>query len=188
MPPSPGSPSLDISSLIDRHWQRIYKLCLFYLRDKGDAEDAAQAAFEKVLKKSGQFQGQADPYTWIYRIAVNTAINMLRRRRIVRFLSLSAAGGREPQAEDDPAAALEAGDEMRLKRQQLAAGIENLSAREKTAFFLFYYERRPQKEIAQIMKSSLPAVEALVHKAIKKIRKGWQGPPGPDVKGAEHEP
>jgi RNA polymerase sigma-70 factor (ECF subfamily) len=162
--------ALDTNDLVERHWRRIYKLCLFYLGDPRDAEDAAQQVFEKILKKHSQFQGQSAPYTWIYRIAVNTALNMLRRRKIVRWLALEKAGEPRAAAASDPALDMERRQEEMEKRKRLQAGVARMSAREKKAFYFFYYEQLSHKDIAAIMGTSVPAIESLVHKAVKKIR------------------
>jgi RNA polymerase sigma factor (sigma-70 family) len=165
-----SSSTLDLNDLVEKHWRQVYKLCLFYLRDAQDAEDATQTVFEKVLKKSSQFRGQSDPFTWIYRIAVFTALNLLRRRKIVSWLSLDAAGNKMTATEADPAREMEAREDDREKQRKLLAGIARMSAREKKVFYFFYYERLPQKAIAEILQTSVPAVESLVHKAVKKIR------------------
>lgn len=168
-PTSPNS-APDTNELVEKHWRRVYKLCLFYLRDAQDAEDATQHVFEIILKKQFQFQGQSNPYTWIYRIAVNTVLDLLRRRKIVRWLTLEQV--REPRADItmDPAADMEQCQEEQDKLNRLQAGIARMSAREKKAFYFYYYEQLPQKEIAAVMGVSVPAVESLVHKAVKKIR------------------
>ncbi|MBU4307029.1 MAG: sigma-70 family RNA polymerase sigma factor [Candidatus Aminicenantes bacterium] len=170
MQPTSPSTAPGPNDIVEKHWRRIYKLCLFYLHDLQDAEDAAQQVFEKILIKHSQFQGQSDPYTWIYRIAVNTALNMLRRRKIVRWLELEKAGEQKTAAAADPALGMESRQEEMEKRKRLQAGIARLSAREKKAFYLFYYEQLQQKDIAAIMRTSVPAVESLVHKAVRKIR------------------
>lgn len=170
MEPTSSASTPDMNDLVEKNWRRVYKLCLFYLGDPQDAEDAAQLVFEKILKKHSQFQGQSDPFTWIYRIAVNTALNMLRRRKIVRWLALEKAGDLRTAAATDPALGMERREEELEKRDRLQAGIARMSAREKKAFYFFYYEQLPQKAIAAIMGTSVPAVESLVHKAVKKIR------------------
>lgn len=170
MEPSKAAAGDDVKDLVEKHWRRVYKLCLFYLRDPQDAEDATQQAFENILKKYSQFQGRSASFTWIYRVAVNAALDKLRRRRIVRWLGLDQAG--DPQAPEgsDPAVGMERSQEEQEKLRRLQAGIDRMSAREKKAFYLFHYEQLPQKEIAAILRVSVTAVESLVHKAVKKIR------------------
>jgi RNA polymerase sigma-70 factor (ECF subfamily) len=170
MEPTSSTSMLELNDLVEKYWRQIYKLCLFYLRDAQDAEDATQNVFEIILKKQSQFQGQSNPYTWIYRIAVNTVLDLLRRRKVIRWLTLEQV--REPRADitTDPAADMERSQEEQEKLNRLQAGIARMSAREKKAFYFFYYEQLPQKEIAAVMGVSVPAVESLVHKAVNKIR------------------
>jgi RNA polymerase sigma-70 factor (ECF subfamily) len=170
MEPTSASSLPDMNGLVEKYWRQIYKLCLFYLLDAQDAEDATQYVFEIILKKQSQFQGQSNPYTWIYRIAVNTVLDLLRRRKVIRWLTLEQV--REPRADSttDPAADMERSQEEQEKLNRLQAGIARMSAREKKAFYFFYYEQLPQKEIAAVMGVSVPAIESLVHKAVNKIR------------------
>lgn len=170
MEPSKAAAGIDVKDLVEKHWRQVYKLCLFYLRDPQDAEEATQQAFENILKKYSQFQGRSESFTWIYRIAVNAALDKLRRRRIVRWLGLDQAGDPRAPGAADPAVEMERHEEEREKLDRLQAGIACMSAREKKAFYLFHYEQLPQKEIAAIMGTSVPGVESLVHKAVNKIR------------------
>lgn len=165
---------MDINNLVDEYYGKVYKLCLFYLKSKEEAEDLVQEVFFKVLKKKSSFKGESDIYTWIYRIAVNTILNYIKRKKIVRFLSFEDASGKGDfkaiEYADDPAVKLETEEQKRIEISKLEKGIGLLSDREKTAFYLFHYDLLKQKEIAEIMKTSVSAVEALVHKATKKIR------------------
>jgi RNA polymerase sigma-70 factor (ECF subfamily) len=71
----------------------------------------------------------------------------------------------------DPAEKLEEDESKKNKIEILNKCIALLSSREKTAFYLFYYDSLKQKEIAEIMKTSISAVESLIHKAKNKIKK-----------------
>lgn len=153
--------------LVDAYYDKIFKLCLFYLRDEQDAEEILQEIFIKVLKKKHTFKGESGMYTWVYRLAVNTILNYIRRKKIVRFLSLESE--REASS-PGPARLAEAEQEQQRRLDILEECIETLSNREKTAFYLYHYDRLKQKEIAEVMKTSLPAVEALIHKAMKKLK------------------
>jgi RNA polymerase sigma-70 factor (ECF subfamily) len=171
MDTSKAAAGADVIDLVETHWRRIHKLCLFYLRDPQDAEEATQQAFENILRKYSQFQGRSASFTWIYRVAVNAALDRLRRRRIVRWFGLDQAGEPRAPGTADPAVEMERQEEEREKLDRLQAGIARMSVREKKAFYLFHYEQLPQREIAAIMSVSVPAVESLVHKAVNKIRK-----------------
>ncbi len=166
---------ISIEKIVDSYYQKIYKLSLFYLKDKQESEEITQEIFLKVIKKLSTFKGQANIYTWIYRIASNTLINYQKRKKLVRFLSLDNISIKDEYLNNlsklDPAIHLEINECKNIQIEQLEKAINLLSNREKKAFYLFYYDNLKQKKIAQIMKTSKSAVESLIHKAKKKIKK-----------------
>lgn len=162
---------MNIDEIIDDYYLKIYKLCLFYVdNNEQEAEELTQDVFVKVLKKQSTFKGEAGIYTWIYRIAVNTLVNYINRKKIVAFISFETT----PEVKEesaDPAEQLEQDQDRKQKIEKLQHCIARLSNREKTAFFLFHYQQLKQKEIAGIMKTSVSAVESLIHKAKNKLKK-----------------
>jgi RNA polymerase sigma-70 factor (ECF subfamily) len=170
---------MDIDQIIDEYYRKVYKLCLFYLENKEEAEDIVQEIFLKVLKKKSTFKEQSGVYTWIYRIAVNTILNHIKRKKIVQFISFenfkNAKDSELASEAPNQAVKLEQEELKNIEIKKLEKSIDRLSAREKTAFYLFYYENLKQKKIAKIMHTSVSAVESLVHKSMKKIRKEMIG-------------
>lgn len=166
---------ISIEKIVDDYYQKIYKLSLFYLKDKQESEEITQEIFLKVIKKLSTFKGQATIYTWIYRIASNTLLNYLKRKKLVRFLSLDNISIKDAYLNNlsklDPAIHLEINESKNIQIEQLEKAINLLSNREKKAFYLFYYDNLKHKEIAQIMKTSKSSVESLIHKAKKKLKK-----------------
>ncbi len=166
---------ISIEKIVDDYYQKIYKLSLFYLKDKQESEEITQEIFLKVIKKLSTFKGQSNIYTWIYRIASNTLINYLKRKKLVRFLSLDNISIKDEYKNNiskmDPAIYLEINETKNTQIEQLGKAINLFSNREKKAFYLFYYDNLKQKEIARIMKTSKSAVESLIHKAKKKLKK-----------------
>src|SRR3954465_4781149 len=79
--------------LVQRHHRRVYAATLHILGNHSDADDATQEAFVRAYRKLASFDGRADFFTWLYRIAVNTALNALRSGR--RTAALSQRGGDE---------------------------------------------------------------------------------------------
>src|SRR5690554_4926860 len=79
------------AELVERHHRRLLRVCERLLGNPEDARDAVQEVFLKVLRKAGGFRPRALVSTWLYRIAVNHCLNQLRRRRLIRLISLSPA-------------------------------------------------------------------------------------------------
>lgn len=161
--------------VLKEYYKKIKKLCLFWLKDKEEAEDISQDIFVKVLEKMDDFRDQSGIYTWIYRISVNTLNNYVRRKKIVEFLSFDS-DKRVPMetfgtATDDPAFNVELEMEKTEQLKQLEAALGKLSSREKSAFYFYHYEGLKQKDVAEIMGTSVSAVESMIFKGMKKIKK-----------------
>jgi RNA polymerase sigma-70 factor (ECF subfamily) len=94
-------------ALMTRHERRIYGLCFRMLGNREDAEDATQEAFIGALRRAGSFRGEAAFSTWLYRIAVNAATDLARRRGRSRTIPLETdEGHRDVAATGDPSAGL----------------------------------------------------------------------------------
>ncbi len=163
------------NEIIGQYYQKIFKLCIYNLKNTEESEDLTQEIFFKIFNKLDTFQEQAKLYTWIYRIAINTIINHVKRKKIIRFLTFESNGCSEFEISsdglDDPAERSEQKEERRLKLLAIQQAKQVLSDKERIAFFLFCYEGHKQKRIAEMMNCSVSAVESLIFKAKKKIKK-----------------
>ncbi len=88
------------SSLMSQYAGRIYGLCFSLLNNRQDAEDCTQDAFIKAFRSIRQYQFKSSFYTWLYRIAVNTCLDLLRHQQHPPVLSLDEA--REGEDHDLP--------------------------------------------------------------------------------------
>lgn len=160
--------------LYQRYHVRIYQVVLHYMQHPGDAEEVTQDVFVELHDHLGQFRGEAQLGTWLYRIAVNKSLDALRYRgRQKRSGLLVSLFGRE---EDDrpleipdfvhPGVLAERQEDSRL----LYAAINRLPEAQQTAFLLAYVEELPQREVAEIMNLSLKAVESLLQRAKARLR------------------
>lgn len=79
---------MEFEKVYRTYWQRVYRLCLAYLNDSEPAKDLAQETFIIVWEKLGEFRGESDIGTWIYRIATNNCLKYVKREKNRRKLSL----------------------------------------------------------------------------------------------------
>ena len=78
---------LELKEVIDKSYNKILKMSLFYLKDREEAVDLTQDICIKICKKLNSFQNRSDINTWIYRVAKNTIFNYIRRKKLVNFIS-----------------------------------------------------------------------------------------------------
>ena len=84
--------------LVERHEPRLFALCRSLLGDAALAEEATQEVFLRLFRRGGSYRRGGRLYRLLYRMATNWCLNQLRRRRIVRFLSLGDGGANEVDA------------------------------------------------------------------------------------------
>lgn len=94
--------SAELANLLSEHHGRVYNVIFRMVSNRDDADELTQDVMLKVVKNADQFRGEAQPTTWITRIAINAAISHLRKRRTRRAVSLESNG----QATDDEAGSL----------------------------------------------------------------------------------
>lgn len=178
--------------LVERHQDRLMRLCQGFLGDPEEARDAVQEVFLKAYRKAGTFRPRGRVYTWLYRIAVNHCLNRLRRRKVVRFLSLTGARdeGAEEKPDFDPADPGPGPEERLDARQRWARTREALDALpegQRAALVLAKLEGLSQREVAEVLEISEGAVEGRLFRAMRKLESALattQGD-GPQENGAE---
>ena len=62
-------------NLYKNYHQKIYRICYSFINDKSDVDDLVQEVYFRIWSNLGKFRGESNIYTWVYRIAINTAIN-----------------------------------------------------------------------------------------------------------------
>lgn len=162
------------SVLVDRYQDRIYSAVMNYVSDPDDAVDIAQEAFVKAYSKLGSFDSASALYTWLYRIAVNTAIDHLRKRKSRRVESLDdekyTEVGFEPMSGDpsvDPEKMLVRSEQQRALRRAIAS----LSDKLRSVAVLHDVEGLSQEEVAEILKVPIGTVKSRVSRARAELRR-----------------
>jgi RNA polymerase sigma-70 factor, ECF subfamily len=158
------------AALFQMHKKRVYSVCLLMTKDVAEAEDLTQEAFLQVFRSVGSFRGDSAFSTWLYRIAVNTVLMKLRRRKAPPALSLD-----EPVSPDSPNLRHDIGkadpdlcgviDRMELRRAmlELPQGCRKI-------FKLHAVEGYQHHEIAKLLDCSIGNSKSQLHKAKMKMR------------------
>ena len=153
------------ATLYQLHNKRVYSVCLRMTRDVAEAEDLAQEAFMQVFRNLNSFRGDSAFSTWLYRIAVNTVLMKLRRRKSPPLLSLD-----EPVSSDSPSLKRELGKQDpslcgAIDRIALRRAIEELPRGSRQIFELHEVEGYQHHEIAELLQCSIGNSKSQLHKA-----------------------
>lgn len=151
--------------LVERHQQRIHRLCFHYLGNEEDALEACQDTFVRAHRALPRFTPRARLSTWLHRIALNLCHDRLRRRRPTLPLDGidPACGGHAPDE-----AAIRAADLARL-----ASSLATLPPRFQQVIVLSCLEGLSHRECAEILKCSERAVEGRLYRARLHLAKAW---------------
>lgn len=152
--------------------KRLYNLAWQWTNNKEDALDICQNAFIKLYKILGKWKPESSLYTWLYRVVINMAIDLGRKKIRQRQVPLSSARDRADRElpdtkTSDPFSAL---DNQEL-RENIQTAIASLPVRQQKAFVLKHLHGLAIKEIAEIMRCSEGAVKAHTFQATRKLRK-----------------
>lgn len=169
-------------ALVERHQERLIRLCHRLLHDRDEARDAAQEVFLKAFRNAAGFQPRGRVYTWLYRIAVNHCLNRLRRRQVVRFFSfgaVAAAGEGEAEAPAfdpaDPAAGPERRLEARRRFRRTQELIDALPPGQRAVLVLAKFEGLSYRRIAEVLGITESAVESRLFRAMRRIERAQEG-------------
>lgn len=152
---------------------RIFNTCISIVQNTEDAEDLTQEVFTEVFHSISGFKNESKLSTWIYRIAVTKSLDFLRRKnRKKRFGFLQSLFNSSDELRVEVADFYHPGVSLENKERSaiLFRAIENLPERQKTAFVLSKVEELSYSEIAEIMKISVSAVDALLSRARQNLR------------------
>ncbi|HEX7342685.1 MAG TPA: sigma-70 family RNA polymerase sigma factor [bacterium] len=155
------------NDLVRRYQQQIYGVARRLLGNHEETQDVSQDIFIKAYSSLNAFRAESNFSTWLYRIAVNLSLNVLRKRKLRQIMSLEAVGL--------SIRSKSLGADEQVEKQELLSllnqAIDKLPRRQKLVFALRYDQNLPHEEIAKILDRDVGTIKANYHHAIRKLQK-----------------
>jgi len=160
-------------ALVARHGESMFRVAYRITENEADAEEIVQETFLRGYRSLAEFDSRADFRTWIYRIAVNSALQVLNKRK-----SEAAVPIAEEFDDERPALQLAdrgAGPERLLLDREIElrrlAAMEKMTPDERLAFVLRHMEGRSTEEIAAALEVTPNNAKQAVFRAVQKLRR-----------------
>ena len=172
-------------ALVERHGRPLFRLAFRMTGNQHDAEDVVQESFLRAWRQLGKFDERASFGTWLYRIATNCSLDVMRsrKRRAKQEAGPEAAGSEM----EDPILSLPSGDPTPERvamsgevRERVAEAMDELSASERTAFVLRHFEGMRIEDVSRVLGCQPGAAKHSVFRAVQKLRRALE----PLVSGA----
>lgn len=161
---NPGTREKGYRFLIEMYQRRVYGIIRKMVIIHEDADDITQQTFIKAFKNIEKFQANSTLFTWLYRIAVNESLNFLEKKK--RRFFTNVEDHTEALKNHVDTSPLIDGDEINKRLQK---AILTLPEKQRLVFNLRYYEEIPYEDMSQITETSVGALKASYHHAVKKI-------------------
>jgi RNA polymerase sigma-70 factor (ECF subfamily) len=158
--------------LVARHSQSVFRVAFRITENEADAEEIVQEAFLRGYRKLESFDARANFRTWIYRIAVNCALDVLNKRKNQVAVPIAEEYDGE-QGTVQPADGAAGPDRLLLSQEIEArrqAAMEKLTPTERLAFVLRHMEDRSTEEIATALGIAPNSAKQAVFRAVQKLR------------------
>lgn len=154
------------NEIVLRYRERIYWVARRMTGNHDDADDVVQEAFVKAYEHLGSFRAEASLYTWLYRIAMNVSLNLIRKRNIREFLRI-----------DDFIEMLDSGESatdapLIQKEYQtlLEQAVATLPPKQKMVFIMKFYDEISFEEMSKMLKKSVGGLKANYFHAMQKVQ------------------
>lgn len=160
----PATRDAAFRKLVVQYQERLYWHIRRIVLVHDDADDVLQNTFIKVFKHIGQFKGDSQLYSWMYRIATNEALSFLRKNAKIQAVDSEAM-------QDYMVSRLEAdpyfdGDSA---QRALQRALAQLPEKQRLVFNLKYFEEMKYEQMSEVLETSVGALKASYHHAVKKI-------------------
>lgn len=161
---NPETQSYGFNLLVREYQRRVYSLVRKMVIDHDDANDVVQEVFIKIHKNINNFRQDSQLFTWIYRIATNECLSHLAKKKRRFFLPIEDVSGQLSVALDNNPTLN--GDAIQMKLQK---ALLKLPDKQRLVFNMKYFEDLSYEDMANITATSVGALKASYHHAVKKI-------------------
>jgi len=149
---------------MSQYKERLYWHIRKIVISHDDTDDVLQNTFVKVYRNIDKFKAESKLYSWMYRIATNEAITFINKRAKINNVTINDM--QYKMAESLEADVYFDGNEIQLKLQK---AIAKLPQKQRLVFNMKYFDDLKYKEISEILETSVGALKASYHHAVKKI-------------------
>jgi RNA polymerase sigma-70 factor, ECF subfamily len=158
-------------SLVERHSRNVFRLAFRMTGNENDAEDIVQETFLRAYKQLARYESRSSFGTWLYRIAANCSLDLIRTRKFRGELPKPEGEDKDPM---DLIASPQPGpDRLAASRQveeHVAGAMAALSGQERTAFVLRHFEGLSIEEISGVLGVGGNAAKHSIFRAVQKLR------------------
>lgn len=166
----PATKEAAFNELVLAYQQRIYWHVRRMVISHADADDLVQEIFIRIWKNLDTFKGNSRLFTWMYRIATNECLSFLKRKKMHSTVSIDeGANLLLEKLREDPYIN---GDDLQLRLQE---AILTLPEKQRIVFNLRYFEELKYEELSEILETSVGALKASYHHAVKKLEQYFTG-------------
>ncbi|MCI8483958.1 MAG: sigma-70 family RNA polymerase sigma factor [Lachnospiraceae bacterium] len=135
-------------------YEALYRLAYTYVKNESDAMDVVQESAYKAIKNAASLKKKAHIKTWIFRIVINTSIELLRQRQREVFWEAPEEYGKE---------------DVYLDFDTIDA-LDVLNEKERAVIVLRYFEDQKLQEIADILEENLNTTKSILYRSLKKLK------------------
>jgi RNA polymerase sigma-70 factor (ECF subfamily) len=164
--------------LVESHSRSVFRLAYRMTGNEQDAEDVVQESFLRAYQQLAHFDERASFGTWVYRIAANCSLDLIRSRKRRQEWQSTVDSEGETQDKVVSIASVDPGpDRLAFSgelRQMIEPALNRLSAMERTAFVLRHYEGVGIEEIARALGVEPGAAKHTVFRAVQKLRRALE--------------
>ncbi len=161
---NPETQNVAFRQLVSQYSRPLYSHIRTIVIDHDDADDVLQNTFIKIFSNLKGFKGESKLFSWMYRIATNEAITFINQK--AKKSGISSEELQQKVLERLPADEYFEGDELQIRLQKAVA---SLPEKQQLVFKMKYFEEMKYEDISEILGTSVGALKASYHHAVKKI-------------------